>query len=346
MHKFRPHKIRSLALLSILGLLVYLLAPLVQPARAASLSSSYIRLNRMTAATNSDLRVVFTTSSTNGTEGKVVITLTGFTVNTTQAVSSGSCAAATGATALPGSLTAVGDNSAKTITISAVTDLTVSTAYCVDLTTASAVTNPSAGAYTASIATQTSGAAAIDSQNQGLRIVANDQIVVSAVVPPTFNLALSGNTDAFSANLAPASVVSTGGRTATLTTNAAKGWIAWVKSASVGLASATAPYTIPTAGTVNAAPNTLVAGTEGYVLDADLTTDAASGGAVTIDPEYNGTTTAQGGTLSTTYQPFASANGTANGDVITLIERAAIAGQTPAANDYTDTLTIVGAGSF
>jgi hypothetical protein len=69
-----------------------------------------------------------------------------------------------------------------------------------------------------------------------------------------------------------------------------------------------------------------------------------------IDAEYNGSGSNQGGTLSANFQPIAACTGaspaTANGDVITLIERAAIAGATPAGTDYTDIITVVGAGNF
>ncbi len=91
---------------------------------------------------------------------------------------------------------------------------------------------------------------------------------------------------------------------------------------------------------------TLSAGTEGYVLDADLDTDGSGGGTLTIDAEYNGLTTSAGGTLSATFTEFASADGPAGDDVVTLIPRAAISGLTEAASDYTDTLTVVAAGNF
>lgn len=337
---------KHFALIGAAALTIQVIWPILSPAEAGPLSNTYVRLSRMKATENTGFRVVFRTSAVDGTEDKVRITFPSYTVNATQTVSSASCASETGATALPGTLTAAGDNTAKTVVVSGVSDLATSTSYCVDLTSASALTNPVAGQYTGTVATLTSADATIDYLDVGLRVISDDQIVVSAIVPPTFNFVLSGNTDAFSTNLDPGSVVSTGGRSATITTNASKGWITWVKDNQQGLNSATAPYTIATAGTVDGSPTTLTSGTEGYVLDADITTDAAGGGTVTVDPEYNGLTTAQGGTFSGTFQPIATANGTANGDVITLIERAAIAGSTPAGNDYTDTLTVVAAGNF
>jgi hypothetical protein len=346
---------RRLSLYLALAVVVSSLAPiLVHNARAAYLTDTYVRLDRLKASTATNFRVVFKTSAVNGTENKLRIKFyntanpADFTVNTTQTVSSASCATETGATALPGTLAAAGDNTAgvKTVTISGTSDLATSTRYCVDLTSTTAVTNPASGNYIATVSTATSADALIDYRDVGLQIITDDQIVVTAVVPPLFSFALSGNTDAFTTNLDPAAVVGTTGRTITITTNAAKGWIAWVKDSNQGLSSASAPYTLPTAGTVNGSPTILSAGTEGYVLDVDLTTDAASGGTVTVDPEYNGLSSADGGTLSGTFQKIASSGGTANGDVLTMIEKAAIAGATPAGDDYTDTLTVVAAGNF
>jgi hypothetical protein len=164
-------------------------------------------------------------------------------------------------------------------------------------------------------------------------------------VAPTFTFVFANNSQPLG-TLTSSAISSGTGTGITITTNAPSGWNAWVKSANAGLTSANASKTIATTGTLDNAPSTLSTGTEGYVLDVDLTTDAGSGGTVTLAGEYNGTTTSAGGTVSTTLQSIASANGTANGDVITLIPRAAISGITPAASDYTDTLTVVGAGIF
>ncbi len=349
MENILHYSTRKLQILIVAVLILTVAMPaILSKVYAGQLTNSYVRMSRMKTGQGTDLRIVFKTSATNGTENKFRLTVTsGFTVNTTQTVSSAGCATETGATALPGTLSAAGDNSAKTITISGTSDLAVSTSYCVDLTSTTALTNPAAGGYNGTLDTLTSASAVIDTRDVGLRIVTDDQIVVTAVVPPIFNFALSGYTDTFSTTLDPTAVVSTSGRTATVTTNASKGWIAWVKDSNQGLSSASAPYNIATSGSPNdATPATLTAGTEGYVLDVDLTTDATGGGTVTLAGEYNGTTTAAGGALNATFLPIASANGTASGDVLTLIERAAIAGNTPAGTDYTDTLTVVAAGNF
>jgi len=167
----------------------------------------------------------------------------------------------------------------------------------------------------------------------------------SATVAPTFTFTIGSNT-ANLGTLSSGAISSGTGNSITVATNASFGWTAWMKDLNIGLASIGASKTIATTGTIDGVPSTITAGTEGYVADIDLTTDAAGGGTVTISPEYNGTGTTQGGTLSTTYQTIASSNGTANNDVVTIVPRVAIAASTPAGNDYTDTLTVVGAGNF
>ncbi|MCW1908477.1 MAG: hypothetical protein KIH63_004010 [Candidatus Saccharibacteria bacterium] len=321
-------------------------------ANAASLSNTYVRLNRMKATTASSVRVVFRVPAGNSaTEDSLRIAFPdNFTIATSgQTSATAACATETGATALPGTLSVTGSNTngSKNITVGGVTNLSASTTYCVDLTKTDAVTNGAAGQYTLTVTTRDTGPTTIDSTSVAVRVITDDQVVVSAVVPSSFNFVLDANTTSFTTDLSSGSVVSTTGRTVTITTNAASGWITWVSDSNQGLTSAAASKTIATTGTVNAAPSTLSAGTEGYVLDVDLTSDAAGGGTVSIDAEYNGGANA-GGTLSATAQPAASSTGTAGGagDVITFVGKAAIAGDTPAASDYTDTWTIIGAGSY
>jgi len=322
-------------------------------ADAATLTNTYVRLNRLKAGQGTSFRLVFkaATSQTanitvnfNGTDtgtAQWTDAANSGAVNATQSVSTSQCTT-DGFTALPGgSLSASGSGS--TVTISGVGAVTANTTYCVDLDSSTAVTNPTTtGEYHPTI-TQSG-----DSVTIALRIISEDQIQVTATVPPSFNFAFNNTSaDAFG-NLDTGSVKSTTGKQITLTTNANTGWIVWVKSLNSGLKSATAGnHTVAstTAGTSCASGHGLVAGTEGYGLVASIQTDASGGGTVSLDNNYNCGASAAGG-VDTTFRPVASANGTANGDIIAVLERAAISGGTPAANDYTDTLTFVGAGNF
>lgn len=331
------------------GLLAFLLFAanfyfLPQTSSAAALNHTYIRLNRMAAASTTSFRLVFKTVGAGATSvvinfnGADSTTWTGTSgvVNATQTVSSASCATDTGATALPGSITAAG--ATPSITISAVTALAATTLYCVDLTSATAVTNASAGEYHPTV---TAGA---DSTTVALRTISNDQIVVSATVPPSFNLALSGNTDTFTANLAAGSIGVTTGRTITINTNATNGWYAWAFDSSTGLISAAASHTI--ASTTPGTTATLSAGTEGYVFGITAITQGTGAGTTSATTAYNSNGTTTGSGLDGTIRQIASSTGTANGAVLTVKELAAISAVTPAGTDYTDTITILGAGYF
>ena len=317
-------------------------------------TQSYVRLDRMKATTTTG-GTVCAQPSTTATEASVEITFptqtgTDFVVNGTAAnwtVTTTNLPA--GSTAWPGI------NTATTVTGKTVTfpsnDLTVGTMYCFNFSGTNTLTNGAAGnSLTGVLHTLTGGAAVIDETNYAVAIVTDDQIVVSAIVPPTFVFSLSGNTDTFPSNLDPANPKSTAGRTVSVTTNAKGGWIGWVKDSDQGLFSVAANYKIAASGSVDGTPSTIAANSEGYVLDADMTTDAAGGCTVTIDAEYNGVGVLSGGTLSANFQPFVACTGaapaTSNGDVVTLIERASIAGGTPAGSDYADTITVVAAGNF
>jgi hypothetical protein len=326
-------------------------------ANAAALTTTYVRLNRMSTAATTSFRLQFRTSSAGATtlsvnfNGADSTTWTGSSgaVNATQTTNTATCATETGDTALPGTLSASG--SGAVLSVTGITALAATTTYCVDFTSASAVTNATANEYHPVV---TAGS---DSTTVAIRTISNDAIVVTATVPPTFNFVLSSNTDTFTTNLSTSSVVSTTGRTVTITSNAASGWIAWVKNlngssgaATKGaLKSATASnFTIPTTNSnaLGSASHTLTNNTQDYGLGVTITTDAAGGGTVALDAAYDGTSSKAGVLDPTNFRPIASANGTANGDVITLTERATIDGAVPAATDYTDTITVIGAGSF
>lgn len=315
---------------------------------AASLTGSSIRFNRMRASTASTFRLTFTVPAGNAqTEADVRINFPdAYTVATSTLTAT---AVSCGATALPGTLSVTGSNTAssKNITISGVTNLSATTTYCVDVDrtgTNDPVTNPTAGPYTVGVQTRTAGAVVIDTASLGARVISDDQIVVSAVVPPSFNFVLDANTTSFTSDLDFGSIVQTTARTVTITTNATSGWVAWARDSNTGLTSAAAGKTINSTTPGTAA--SLASGVEGYVLGVQAT-DAGGGGTVTVVPAYAGTgADSNGSGLDTSFRQIASANGTGNGDILTLRGKAGINAFTPAGVDYTDTWTIIGAGSF
>lgn len=317
--------------------------------QAAQLTEAYLRLDRLTASTTTGGTVCAKVATTASTDATIRVTFpTGFTVNTTASnwtVTTTNLPA--GASAMPG-ITTASAVSGQDVTFPISDISSGTTLYCFNFTGTSTLTNPTAGNdKTGVIYIQATGPTTIDSGNFALSIISDDQIVVTATVPATFSIALGANTQALG-TLSTGSVSSGSGVSVTIGTNAGNGWIGWVLSANAALDSTSTGDTIATTGTVDDTPSTLSAGTEGYVLDADLTTDSGTSGsgAVTIDAEYLGADTSSGGALSTTFTEFATADGPTDGDVITLIPRAAISGLTQAATDYTDTLTVVAAGHF
>lgn len=340
---------RRLAL--VLALLLSLNALLPAMTNAGSLGNTYLRLNRMTAATaNTDMRLVFTTSADVATEDSLRLDFgagwaaASGAINTTQSASSASCAAQTGATALPGTLSA--DDNGTFIDVSGVTALAASTAYCVDFT--AAVTLPSAGEYYVNVITRSSAPATIDSARVALRIVSNDSITVTASVPPTFNFALDANTTAFTAELTPGTKRTTTARTVTVNTNAKTGWVAWLRNSdanglySAGVNANIAPTTPGTAVDVDAS-----ASTEQYVWGVTSLTQGAGVGTPAIVAAYDASGgTDEGSGVDNTYRQIASSDGTSQNAVVTLVSAATISPITPAASDYTDVIQVIGAGNF
>jgi len=226
--------------------------------------------------------------------------------------------------------------SGSTITMATSSSLTAGTLYCITLTTASTVTNPTAGAYTATL---TAGS---DSETVALDVLStgSNAYSVTVTVPSTFTLSLSPTTDSFSSpgtTLSPSSVETTTGVTASVATNALDGWFLWAEDANSGLHSTNASYTIPSAGTVSCSSNTTFAsGSAAYGLGVSAHNTA----------NYAYTSSTHGGCLSSaTYYEIAN-DTVASSDTTVLHELATISATTPAAPDYTDTITVIGAGSF
>ena len=234
-------------------------------------------------------------------------------------------------------------------------DLTAATLYCFNIIGTSTLTTSSAAAPSTIVGgtlyTKDITPATVNQTNWSTSVVTNDQIAISAIVPPNFSITLSGNADPFLSNLDPDLIISTGGIAVTIKTNAVGGWVAWVKDSQQGLYSATSAYTIPSKGSINQAPETLVANSEGYGMVVALTTPNVGGCTNHLDAEYNGTAS-DVGFLSSAFQPIAACTrdgalaGTSDGDVLTLTERATIRPGTPAGSDYSDIVTVVGAGNF
>lgn len=289
------------------------------------------------------------TTATVATEAKVVVTFpTGYTLGAfgTFTVGTTNTAWPAGASAWP-SITAptgAGDISGQSVTFGS-GDLSVNTLYCFNWTTASAVTVKSSAtsSNTGSVTTRTSAPADIESGSYATASITDDQIVVSATVPSVFSFALSGNTDALGTLSSSSVTTSPTPRTATVNTNATNGWQVWASDTNTGLTSATASSTI--ASTTPGTNSTLSNGVNGY--NTGITqTQVGGSGTITVAAPFVGTGAGQGGGLDTSLRTLASSTGTANTAVLTIKNNVAISPTQAAASDYTDTITVIGAGLF
>ena len=344
MQKQSLKKISFAAVLSVGAFVAY-----AQTASAANLASVSVSLDRMKASTATGGTVCATAASA-GTVINVKVTFpTGFGVNTTAANwTTNVTGIPSGTTPWP-SITTASGVSGQTVTFGS-GSLTPGTQYCFNFSGTNTLTTSTSGASLVGSVTTSTGSD-LDTGQYALAVIADDQIVVSATVNPMFTFALSGNTDTFSSALSSTAITSTAGKTVSISTNSDSGWVAWVKDSNQGLLSASASTTIATSGTVDNTPTVLSNGSNGYGLAVAITTDSATGdGTVTqasnYGAEYAVGAGSQVGALSGTFQPIAASDGTTGGDVLTLTERATISAVTPAASDYTDTLTVIGAGRF
>jgi hypothetical protein len=315
----------SVALLAFASLL-----SMTPHAYAATMTKASVLESNMNASATSAVYVDFIAGASDIAGTLTAAFQSGVTPAGTQTPATATCTTLfTGATALPhtgGSLTAAG--ATQTVTVSSVGALTSGTQYCFDLTGA-AVTNGSAGNYTVTLTD------ASDSTVVGIDVISNDQIAVDATVPPSFTLGFGGNV-AHLGTLSSGAVAVTGTVALTVSTNAAYGWGLWAEDAYGGIHSTAAGKTILSAAT--GSHDTLAAGTEGYAL-------GVTSGNATTNYTSNGTTTGSG-LSSSAYNEIASASGPGSSVGVNVIELAAISGVTPAAPDYGDTVTIIGAGSF
>ena len=339
---------RVTASLLVIALLLAAFVPVIlnNIARAASLSQVSVRFDRMKVST-ATTGTVCAKATTVATEASVQVSFpTGYTVSTTAGnwtVNTTNLAWPTGASAWPGigtATTAVGQN----VTFPS-GDLVVGTLYCFNWTNTAAlsITSSASASNGGTVTTRDSVPATIDSAPFSTASIADDQIVVTASVPQSFSFALSGNTDALG-TLSTGSIASSPTpRTATVNTNAKNGWLVWAKDSNTGLNSALAAKTI--ASTTPGSNSTLVANSEGYNTGVTQT-QAGGTGTLTVAAPFVGGVSGKGGGLDTTLRTLVSSDGTAQNAVLTLTNNATIGALTPAATDYTDTITVVGAGLF
>lgn len=314
-------------------------------ADAAPLTKVEVRFDRMKIST-ATTGTVCAQPATVGTEANVVVTFpTGYTLGTAAnfTVNTTNTAWPTGGTAWPGIATAT--NVTGQVATFPSGDLTVGTLYCFNWTNSAAVSVKSSATAnnTGTVATQTSGAVEIDNSSYATASITDDQVVVTATVPSVFSFALSGNTDPLGVLSASSVASSATPRTATVNTNAKNGWAVWAKDSNTGLSSATTSTTI--ASTTPGTNSTLSAGTTGYNTGV-TSSQAAGAGTITVATPFVGTGAGQGGGLDTSLRSLATSNGTADTAVLTIKNNVSISPTVPAASDYTDTITIIGAGLF
>jgi hypothetical protein len=312
---------------------------------AADLTQSMVRFDRImistpttgtvcakpaTVNTEVDVQVVFPTGYTLGSAAN-------FTVNTTD------LAWPTGGTIWTGIGTA-SNVTGQTVTFPS-GELAIGTLYCFNWTNSAAVAVKSSATSSnvGSITTRATAAAVIDTASYTTTSISNDQIAVTASVPSAFSFALSAYTDSLGALSSSVVTTSPTPRTATVNTNAKNGWMVWARDANTGLTSASASATI--ASTTPGTNSTLSVGTAGY--NTGFTSSQVGGsGVISIAAPFVGTGAGQGGGLDTTLRTVASSTGTADTAVLTIKNNASISATTAAAGDYTDTITVIGAGLF
>jgi hypothetical protein len=324
---------------AILGLLGAGLGSVSQAFATTYMTHASVLEYNMVAAGTSQVVVAFTAGAADAGP-TLTVNFGGWTgttngiVNTTQTINTTGCQALTGATnVLPSGTMLAAAGATSIVTVSNVGALTSGQSYCFDLTSASAVTNPTTAGQSNVVITD-----GTDTASTELDVISaspGDAVTVTATVPPSFTLGLSGNTDTFASNLSSGSTVVTTGVTATISTNADSGWGLWAEDSQGGLHSA--------------AESSLIATVAPGSIHTFTTNSNQYGLGVATNPTANyayGAGTTGGGLSTTAFNEIASNSAPAAGLTTVIHELADISGSTPAAQDYTDTITIVGDGSF
>jgi hypothetical protein len=337
---------------------------LYPPTAQAKLSTSYVRFDRQSngAQLGGVVCVADDGSAPNGQSQGINKVIVGFP--STFVLNSSTWTVDTTAANLPTGVTAwptvtgpsVVDTSTKAAIFS-VGDITSGVTYCFHFSTTGTNNvgtggNDQAGQVWAQKVTTGTTTSIINFPYAAsiISTAAGDQIGVTASVSGTFTFTLSGTQ---SQGLAlPLGVLSTTAVTApytitaSVTTNAQRGYLSWIKSANAGLTSAQASGT-PVSSVSNAASVALTGGNNGYGIyaySAAATIAAPYDGGVTTTGTLSGTGVGQ--VHSTQFDQLASASTSVSGQQFQIGTRARLAGTEKPATDYTDTITVVAAGSF
>lgn len=364
--------IKRISLLLVLALLLTAFSPYIaKKSEAAALTNASIRLTRMAvgvAASSTNTILVVIKPASVATEAIVELGIpdvsnTGFTVDTgANAIThttSGITSTGTsqviyqGSTVFPmtsmtGLATAgdAGNNSTVQFTVG---DLATTTLYGFFIT--GGITNSTtAGTKIITMSTKTAAnASASDTQDVAVDVVGGaantDQVSLSATVPATFNFALT----AYTIPLGSLDVASakTGSVTVDIDTNAANGWIAWIRSDNTNQVGAELDSAIDSISSSDSGSCVeAVVGAEGYVVDVNASAGTNGGGALSVASEYDCTDNTHGGVLGTSYEQIAQRTGVVESDTLTLETIVTISATNKAASDYADTWDVVGAGSF
>jgi hypothetical protein len=349
---------------------------LLQHASAGNLTTGMVRFDRMNASQATTGTVCATTNSAVQTEAAVAVTFpSGYTVSTTTGnwtVSTGTTTGwPAGAAAWPGITAPSASNQINGQTVQFTnTNLTASTLYCFNWTNSAALsikssaTNNNTGVITTcsnstDCASTGSGGGTtgnLDISNYATASVGNtcgsgaqacDQIQVSASVNATFSFSLSATLAALG-TLSTSSPSESSAINASVSTNAQAGWMMWAAdlTGTPGLHSTNANKTISYTPTAGSSPATLASGTEGYNVGAGTASGTTCTSVSTATNFASGGTQYRGGGLDGTLRTLATSTGVADTCALPLRVNASIAATTPAATDYSDTVTVVAAGLF
>jgi hypothetical protein len=310
-----------------------------QPVFAGTLTKSTIMEYNMQAGGQGNIAIEFTAASNSGASPAVSVNLSNLSTSLQSAslsVSGGTCNTSPFSTGTPFNGTTPSDGSGI-VSFTSSTTFSTGTTYCTIITASpSLITNPAAGAYTALL---TAGA---DSQTDAVYVVSgtSNAYTVSSTVPSSFTMSISPSTDALG-TLSSTAVSTSTGVTVSVNTNSASGWLMWASDANSGLKSLNTGHTISSVSTSSNITMSTKISTDGFALGV---TSVTSGSATGPYADSGGGT---GAGLSTSLNEIAYDSSTSSAtNNVGLKEMATILATDQASNDYNDTITIVGAGSF